>query len=110
MPIYRVRRHVAYKPSCGETQEVWGIDRPAAGLRYTTAPRDTDRDDPLLGSQGDCCGGGNCCTLLLQMRCGAWVTWHRMWEWLSEAEAAGYELISGYKDLSPYSTLIIRGP
>jgi hypothetical protein len=33
-----------------------------------------------------------------------------MWEWLSEAEKAGYELVSGYKELSPYSTLIIRGP
>ncbi len=105
MPIYRVRRHVVYLPGCQQTEEVWGIDRQPAALSVAGAPRFTDEDDPLLGSK-ERCG----CPLLLKTACGKWVTWHRMWQWLSEAEAAGYELVSGYSDVSPYSTLIIRGP
>jgi hypothetical protein len=42
------------------------------------------------------------------MRDGDYVTWDRFFEWLSEAESVGYELISGYKNLSPYSQMIIR--
>lgn len=101
MPIYRIRRHVIYNSAEMQTKEVWGIDRPAPGLQIATGPRDTDKGDPLLEKE---------CSLLLRLQNGEWVTWHRIWEWLSEAEVAGYELISGYKHLSPYSTLIIRGP
>ena len=101
MPIYRVRRHVVLTRD-RQTEEVWGIDRPAPGLRTGTSPRFTDEDDPL---RRDCCG-----TVLLKMSDGCWVTWDRIWAWLSDAEAAGYELVSGYKDVSPYSTLILRGP
>ncbi len=106
MPIYRLRRHVIYKPGCQQTEEVWGIDRRpgAPTLKVVGAPRFTDEDDPLLGDRE--CG----CPLLLKTAGGEWVTWHRMWEWLSEAEAAGYQLVSGYEKLSPYSTLIIKGP
>ena len=103
MPFYRVKRHVIYKPGCQQTEEVWGIDRPAPGLRTGGAPRDTDADDPL---RGDGCG----CVTLLKMECGSPVTWDRFFEWLSEAETAGYELVSGYKNLSPYSVLVLRGP
>lgn len=67
------------------------------------APRDTDADDPL---RHDECG----CTQLLVLPCGSYVTWHRFMEWLSVAEAAGYELVSGFKKLSPYSTIVVRGP
>lgn len=106
MPIYRISRHVIYKPGCQQTEEVWGIDRqPGGPLNVAGAPRFTDKDDPLLDERS-VCG----CKLLLKTAAGHWVTWHRMWEWLSEAEAAGYELVSGYKKLSPYSTLIIKGP
>ena len=103
MPVYRVRRHVVFKRGCQETEEVWGIDRPAPGLHTVPAPRDTDADDPL---RSDECG----CTQLLKMQCGHWVTWTRFFEWLSEAEAAGYELVSGFKKLSPYYTIVIKGP
>jgi hypothetical protein len=102
MPFYRIKRHVIYKPGCQQTEEAWGIDRPAPGLHTATAPRDTDADDPLR------CG--DCCTILIKMADGRYVTWDRMWEWLSEAEAAGYELVSGFKKMSPYSVLVLRGP
>jgi hypothetical protein len=42
------------------------------------------------------------------MRDGDYVTWERMMEWMSEAEEAGYEVISGFKKMSPYSTIIIK--
>ena len=83
-----------------ETEEVWGIDRPAPGLITTCAPRDTDADDPLRRE---------CNTYLLKTADGHHVTWHRMFEWLSEAEAAGYEVVSGFKKLSPYSSIVLRG-
>lgn len=103
MPLYQLRRHVIFKPGCQETVEVWGVDRPMAAMPTRGAPRDTDADDPLRG--GDCG-----CTQLLVLPCGSYVTWHRMMEWLTVAEAAGYELVSGFKKLSPYSTLVVRGP
>lgn len=83
--------------------EVWGVDRPMAGLPTKGAPRDTDADDPL---RRDECG----CTQLLLLPCGSMVTWARMMEWMSFAEAAGYEIVSGFKKLSPYSAIIVRGP
>jgi hypothetical protein len=101
--IYQLRRHVVYKPGCQETVEAWGVDRPMAAMQSRGAQRDTDADDPLRS--GDCG-----CTQLLVMPCGSYVTWHRFMEWLSLAEAAGYELVSGFKNLSPYSTIVIRGP
>jgi len=79
---------------------VWGIDREAPGLYVAGAPRDTDADDPL----------GRDCALLLQLRDGRWVTWEHIFEWISEAETAGYAIVSGFEKLSPYSTLIIKGP
>jgi hypothetical protein len=100
MPIYKLRRHVIYKPGCQETQEVWGIDRQPAALSVRPAPRDTDADDPLRGS----------CVLLLCLHDGSFVRWPHIAEWLSEAEAAGYTVISGFENLSPYSVLLIRGP
>lgn len=104
MPIYRLRRHVIYRAGgCQETEEVWGIDRRPAALPSMCAPRDTDTDDPLRARD---CGA----PVLLKTADGAFVTWHRLPEWLSEAEAAGYELVSGYKNLSPYTTMMLRGP
>jgi hypothetical protein len=41
---------------------------------------------------------------------GEWVTWRRIWEWLSVAEEAGYSVVSGYEKLSPYSVIILKGP
>lgn len=101
MPIWRIRRHVVYEPGCQQTKEVWGIDRPAPGLEAVCGPRDTDRDDPLLGD-------GDCCRSLLLRLDGEWVTWGRIWEWMTVAEEAGYEVVSGFAELSPYSTIIIR--
>ena len=103
MPVYRLRRHVIYRPGCQETEEVWGIDRRPAALPTACGPRDTDADDPLRARS---CGA----PLLLKTADGDYVTWHRLMEWLSEAEAAGYELVSGYKKMSPYSTMVISGP
>ncbi len=102
MPFYRLRRHVVYRPGCQQTMEVWGIDRPAPGLHVVCAPRDTDADDPL--------GGDDCCGRYLLTICGEWVTWGRIWEWLSVAEEAGYSVVSGYEKLSPYSVIILKGP
>jgi len=99
MPFYRLIRHVIFRSGSQETQEVWGIDRVPNGLPVTGAPLFTDADDPLR--QGPC-------SPLLLMRDGGYVTWHRFTEWLSEADEAGYELVSGFKNLSPYSTIIIK--
>lgn len=104
MPIYKLRRHVIYKPGCQETHEVWGIDRMPAALPVRPAPRDTDVDDPLRAS--DSCG----CLYLLCLCNGELVRWCDIAEWMSEAEEAGYTVISGYKDLSPYAIILIRGP
>lgn len=101
MPIYRLLRHVIYQSGSQETQEVWGIDRVAPGLATVGAPSFTDADDPLRRGA---------CSPLLLMRDGDYVTWHRFFEWLGEAEAAGYEVVSGFKKLSPYSTIVLRGP
>lgn len=102
MGIYRLSRNVVYSAREQQTVEVWGIDRAAPGLPCESAPRDTNNDDPLFPSQ-DHCG----CVLLLLLD-GRWVTWDRIPEWLSVAEEAGYELVSGYKKLSPYSTIMIK--
>ena len=102
MGIYRLSRNVVYSVRDQQTVEVWGIDRPAHGLSFESAPRDTNNDDPLSTNQDSCC-----CVLLLLL-CGRWVTWDRIPEWLSVAEEAGYELVSGYKKLSPYSTIMIK--
>jgi len=102
MGVYRLSRNVVYSVRDQQTVEVWGIDRPAPGLSFESAPRDTNNDDPLFPSQ-DHCG----CVLLLLL-CGRWVTWDRIPEWLSVAEEAGYELVSGYKKLLPYSTIMIK--
>ena len=99
MPIYKLIRHVIYHPGSQNTHEVWGVDRSPPGLPTTGAPRSTDEDDPLRR--------GACVPLLL-MRDGDYVTWERMMEWMSEAEEAGYEVISGFKKMSPYSTIIIK--
>ena len=98
MPFYRLSRHVIYRPGCQETIEVWGIDREAPGLRVRGAPIYTDADDPL----------GKPCSLLLTLQCGEFVTWDHFFEWLSEADEAGYELVSGFKKLSPYSTIVLK--
>jgi hypothetical protein len=102
MPFYRIRRHVIYKPGCQQTEEVWGIDRTAPSLNTVGAPRDTDEGDPL---RSDGCG-----PQLLKLADGRWVTWERFFEWLSEAESAGYELVSGFKKMTPYSVLVLKGP
>lgn len=104
MPLYRLKRHVIYRPGCQDTEEVWGIDRRPVGLPVVCAPRDTDRDDPLR-ARDDCCG-----SWLLQTADGRYVSWHRFFEWASEAEAAGYEIVSGFKNLSPFTVVVLRGP
>ena len=101
MPFYRVKRHVLYQPCEQQSREVWGIDRPATGIRTTSGARHIDCDDPLR-NEG--------CVQLLQLVDGCHVTWDRLWEWLSEADVAGYTLVSGFEKISPYSTLIIKGP
>jgi len=101
MPVYRLIRHVIFRPGSQETQEVWGIDRAPAALPVVGAPSFTDADDPLRRGA---------CSPLLVMRNGDYVTWDRFFEWLSEAEEPGYELVSGFKKLSPYSQMILRGP
>jgi len=101
MGLYRIKRHVMYRRCDQQHEEVWGIDRFAPGLRTSVAPHDTDRDDPLRGDE---------CTLLLRFTDGRFVTWDTLFEWLSDAENAGYELASGFQDVSPHSTLVIRGP
>jgi len=103
MGVYRISRNVVFSARDQQTVEVWGIDRPAPGLHCESAPRDTNNDDPLAANQDSCC-----CVLLLLMG-GRWVTWDRIPEWLSVAEEAGYDLVSGYKKLSPYSTIMMKG-
>ena len=105
MPLYRLSRHVIYRSGCQQTDEVWGIDRApplTSGLSVRCAPRDTDEDDPL---RRRACGSP-----LLLLHEGDYVSWGMIWEWLSVAEAAGYEVISSFKKISPYSTIVIRGP
>lgn len=104
MPLYRLRRHVVYDAACGQTREVWGVDRPLGStvLKTRPAPRDTDADDPLRG--GDC----GCAALLVID--GHFVIWDDIWNWLSIAEGAGYEIVSGFKKMTPYSVIILRGP
>jgi hypothetical protein len=103
MAIYKLRRHIVYKPGCQETQEVWGIDRKPADLLTRPAPRDTDADDPLRAAS-------ECCLHLLCLQDGSLVRWSHIAEWMSEAEAAGYTVISGFENLSPYSVILVRGP
>jgi hypothetical protein len=103
MGIYKLKRHVVTKPGSQETVEAWGIDRIPAALSTRVAPHDTDADDPLRCRD-------SCCVHLLRLGDGCLVTWERIAEWLSEAEDAGYMVISGYKNLSPYSVILIRGP
>jgi len=108
MPLYHLRRHVVYDAACGQTREVWGVDRPlgSTALKIRAAPRNTDADDPLRG--GNC---GCACPLLLRTSDDSdYVGWHAIWVWLSDAEAAGYEVISGFKKMTPYSVIILRGP
>ena len=93
MPYFRLRRHVVWVNQ--ETCEVWGIDRPAPLIETTTTPRYTDQCDPLETP----------CALLLVLD-GDYVSWHRMWEWLSHVESVGYTLVS--QDITPYSTIIIK--
>ena len=96
--MYSIRRRVIYIPGSQETQEVWGIDRPAPRIRTVAAPRFTDEDDPL----------GAPCSLLLRMQDGDYVSWYRLPEWLGEAEAVGYEVVSGLAKLTPYSVILLR--
>jgi hypothetical protein len=105
MPIYCLSRHVVYRPGCQKTDEVWGIDRGlpiASGLATKCAPRDTDEDDPLRRR--------SCESPLLLWHKGDYVSWRFIWEWLSVAEAAGYEVVSGFSKISPYSVIVVRGP
>jgi len=101
MGLYRIKRHVIYRRCEEQHDEVWGIDRVAPGLNTSSAPPDTDRDDPLRKDE---------CVILLRFTDRRFVTWDTLFEWLSEAESAGYELASGFQDLSPYSTVVLRGP
>lgn len=96
---YRLKRHVIYAPQAAEHTEVWGIDRRPAALEVSGSPRDTDKYDPL----------GTPCALLLVHE-GSYVTWPRFFEWLSYAEIQGYSLVTPFTELSPYSTLVLRGP
>jgi hypothetical protein len=96
---YRLKRHVVFLSRPVETVEVWGIDRQAQNLD-TTSQRDTDRDDPLRTQ----------CALLLVYE-GQYVTWDIFFEWLSYAETKGYTLVTPMTgDLSPYTTLVLKGP
>jgi len=100
MPFYVIKRHVVYGSQSQHEREVWGIDRKAPGLDTIYAPRDTDRCDPLRRE---------CGTLLLTIE-GEFVSWDRIFEWLSLAEAAGYTVVSGFKHLTPYSQIVLRSP
>jgi hypothetical protein len=96
---YKLKRHVVFLPRTAESEEVWGIDRAPMSLE-TTRQTYTDTDDPL----------GCRCSLLLVHE-GQYVTWSRFFEWLSYAETQGYSLVTPITgDLSPYSTLVIKGP
>jgi hypothetical protein len=102
MPIYKLSRHVVYEPREQKSIEVWGIDRKPTSLPVQCAPRDTDIDDPLRSE--------TCCSSYLLLLDSKFVKWHHISEWFSFAEDAGYEVISGFKKLSPYSTILVRGP
>jgi len=102
--MYRLIRHVIYRPGSQETHEVWGVDRPFTAMRTVKAPNFTDADDPLRPKHK------RSCVPLLVMRDGDYVTWERFFEWIGEAAAAGYTVVSGMENLSPYSTFIIEGP
>lgn len=106
MPLYRLRRHVIYDSACGQTREVWGVDRPfgSPALKTRAGPSDTDADDPLRRGTGRCG-----CAVLLCLPCGDYVSWDSIWTWLSLAEAEGYEVVSGFKKMSPYSAIVLRG-
>lgn len=101
MPFYRLTRHVIYRPGTQETHEVWGIDRVPAALPTIRSPTFTDEDDPLRRCD---------CAPLLVMKNGDYVTWHRFFEWLSEANGAGYTLKTGLDNVSPLTTFVIEGP
>lgn len=102
--FYRVKRHVLYVRGEQQSREVWGIDRAAPGLRTANGGSNkVDADDPL---RNDECGS----VQLLLMADGRHVTWDRLFEWLSEASAAGYALVSGFEKLNPYSTLVLSRP
>jgi hypothetical protein len=103
MPVYRLIRRVIYRPCSQETHEVWGVDRKPKNLPIVGAPRFTDEDDPILEESA-------ACAPLLAMRDGDYVTWHRFFEWLSEAMCAGYTMISGLEKPSPYSVFLLEGP
>ena len=103
MPVYRLIRRVIYRPGSQETHEVWGIDREPKGLSTVRAPTFTDEDDPIQGCSA-------ACSPLLVMQDGDYVTWHRFFEWLSEAMCAGYRIILGLEKPSPYSVFILEGP
>ena len=96
--MWRLVRRVIYVPRDQNTLEVWGVNQPMHGLATVAAPPFTDADDPL----------GRDCSLVLIMPDGDYVTWDRMFEWLGLAEAAGYTVVSGFADLSPYSTIVLR--
>ena len=99
--VYFLTRHVVFDAACGKTREVWAADRPGAAFATTRAPRFTDEGDPL---------GHPCSTWLLVMPDGDWVGWNKIPVWLSVAIAAGYEVVSGFQDMSPYKSIVIRGP
>ena len=98
--MYRLIRHVIYRPGSQETHEVWGVDRPFARLPVKGAPIFTDEDDPLRR---------DLCTPLLVMRDGGYVDWNRLFEWFGEAAEAGYMVVSGLEKPSPYSVFIMEG-
>ena len=96
---YRLKRHVVFLPREVDTVEVWGIDRSAPNLE-TTRQTYTDVDDPLRKP----------CSLLLVYE-GQYVSWSLFFEWLSYAETKGYTLVTPITgELSPYSTLVLKGP
>jgi hypothetical protein len=100
MQLYVVKRHVVYSSHSQNEREVWGIDRAAPGLHAICAPRDTDVGDPLRR---------DCGTLLLNIG-HEFVSWHRIFEWLSLAKTAGYTVVSGFEHISPYSSIVLQGP
>ena len=98
--LYRLIRHVIIDRD-RQPKEVWGIDRPAANLPTVPSPKSTDKDDPLRQEP---------CSPLLTFQDGRFVTWDSIFEWFSEAESAGYTVLTGFKKLSPYTQIVIRGP
>ena len=98
MPIWRLQRHIVYLPSCQDTIEAWGIDRPAPSIPTGPAGNWTDVDDPLATA----------CPLMVFMRDGSYVTWNRIWEFLSEIGESGYQTVSSLHKISPFSTIVIQ--